>query len=229
MIKQAAPGIYRLALIQMVNVYLIEIDEGWMLVDTGHPGQERRLLRGIAKLSSQRGPLRHVVITHGHSDHIGNAAAVREATGATLWIHPADAPALVTGVGNQALMPEGAASGPFMSGGVRPAPADGELADGLALPFAPEWQVYHVPGHTPGQCCFYDAGRRVLIVGDSLMHWLGRLSEPFRAATVDPKQNLAGVRRLAQLDIEWVLFGHGPPLHQPAGAALRAWLADRDS
>lgn len=228
--KTVAKGIHWLVLSQMVNVYLVEIDGGLMLVDTGFVRGARRLLRAIRSLAAGSGPLRHVVITHAHSDHTYNAAAVREATGATIWMHPADADALVTGAGNEAVMPPSRSSfGGLMPGRVPPAPVDGELVDGQPLPFAPDWRVIHTPGHTPGQCCFFHAGQRVLITGDSVMHWFGRLSQPFAAATVDMEQNLAGLRALADLDIEIALFGHGRPLRAGAGHALQAWLAALDA
>jgi glyoxylase-like metal-dependent hydrolase (beta-lactamase superfamily II) len=222
------PGIYRLSLYSMVNVYLVTIPDGLMLVDAGMGWQASRILRAVDELALQTGPLRHVVITHGHSDHIGGAAVIQERTGAQIWMHPADARALSEGEGNRAVAPErqGLLSR-MMAGGVRAAEVAGELADGMRLPFAPAWRVIHTPGHTPGQCCFYHEEQRALITGDSVMNWFGRLSMPFAAATVDMAQNVEGVRRVAELDTEVVLFGHGPPLHVEAGARLKSLVADQ--
>lgn len=47
------------------------------MVDTGIPGSEGDLSAAFAELGYQRGDLRRVIITHGHEDHAGAAAAVR--------------------------------------------------------------------------------------------------------------------------------------------------------
>jgi glyoxylase-like metal-dependent hydrolase (beta-lactamase superfamily II) len=110
--------------------------------------------------------------------------------------------------------------------GVRAAEVAGELADGMTLPFAPGWQVYHTPGHTAGHCCFYNQEQRTLITGDSVMHWFGWLTMPFAMATVDTGQNAAHVQRLAELELDLVLFGHGPPLQSEVEAQLGRLVAD---
>jgi glyoxylase-like metal-dependent hydrolase (beta-lactamase superfamily II) len=225
--EEVKPGIYRVPLLSMVNVYLVVIPDGLMLVDTGMAWQAGRILQAVDKLAEETGPLRQVVITHGHSDHIGGAGRIQERTGAQIWMHPADARALREGEGNRAVLPEtGGLIGRMMGGGVQAAAVAGDLADGMGLPFAPAWTVIHTPGHTPGQCCFHNEDQGVLITGDSVMHWFGRLSMPFAMATVDMAQNAEAVRQLAELDYDVVLFGHGPPLRSEAGARLRSLAAD---
>jgi glyoxylase-like metal-dependent hydrolase (beta-lactamase superfamily II) len=49
------------------------------------------------------------------------------------------------------------------------------------------------------------------------------LHEPPRILTRDPRRNRESARRLAALEPELALFGHGPPLHDPA--ALTAFVA----
>ena len=221
-------GIVWLSLYAMVNTYLVVIPDGLMLVDTGYSWQAGRILRAVDELAKQNGPLRHVVITHGHNDHIGSAAAIRERTGAQIWMHPADARALTEGEGNRAVSPaDGGLLSRLMAGRVRATEVGGTLVDGMTLPFAPAWQAIHAPGHTPGECCFHNQEQGVLITGDSMMHWFGRLSMPFAMATVDMGQNVAAVRRVAELDTDLVLFGHGPPLRSEGGSRLRRWVADQ--
>jgi glyoxylase-like metal-dependent hydrolase (beta-lactamase superfamily II) len=222
-------GLYRLSLYSAVNVYLVEIPQGLMLVDTGYSWQAGRILKAVEDVTARAGPLRHVVITHGHNDHIGGAAAIQARTAAKIWMHPADAKALREGAGNRAVAPgEGGRLLRMMGGGVRAAEVTGELVDGMRFPFAPAWVVVHTPGHTPGQCCFYNEEKGVLIAGDSAMHWFGRLSMPFAMATVNMAQNAEGVRRVAELDPDVVLFGHGPPLRTEAGERLKALVANRE-
>ncbi|HEY1012017.1 MAG TPA: MBL fold metallo-hydrolase [Herpetosiphonaceae bacterium] len=69
----------------------------------------------------------HILITHAHGDHVGAVEAVRAATGAPVWIHPAELPALA------------------------PISHDRELADGLELDWAGHRiRAVRTPGHTPG-------------------------------------------------------------------------------
>lgn len=226
--REVVSGLFWVSLHSMVNVYLAEIPDGLMLVDTGYGWQAGQIMRAVNALAEEKGPLRHVVITHGHSDHVGGAAEIHERTGAGIWMHPADARALTAGEGNRAVSPAGGGLVfLMMSGGVQAAEVAGELADHMVLPFAPAWEVVYTPGHTPGGCCLYHQAAGVLIIGDLLMHWLGRLSMPFAMVTVDRRQNAHHVRRVAELDFHTVLFGHGPPLRRNAKAQVRRLVGDQ--
>ncbi|MBN1319164.1 MAG: MBL fold metallo-hydrolase, partial [Anaerolineales bacterium] len=68
--NEIIPGVYRLSL-GMVNVYLIEIDGGLWLVDTGTRGHGRRIVKAVNELAGKSGPLKHIAITHEHADHTG--------------------------------------------------------------------------------------------------------------------------------------------------------------
>src|SRR2546430_16408590 len=64
-----------------VHAYLLRGDDGWTLVDTGLGLPDARE-RWQAELGRLEGPVRRIVITHFHPDHIGAAADVAELTGA---------------------------------------------------------------------------------------------------------------------------------------------------
>ena len=80
----------------------------------------------------------HILITHGHSDHVGAAGALQKATGASLHAGPADKVP-----GAQAL-------------------DDGQVFCLGSL----QLTALHTPGHSPGHFCFLGDGR--LITGDLL-------------------------------------------------------------
>jgi glyoxylase-like metal-dependent hydrolase (beta-lactamase superfamily II) len=235
-VQEIIPGVYWLSLSRMASVYLIGTSGGLMLVDTGFRWQTGRILKAVQALKAQHGPLAHIVITHGHSDHIGGAALIRERTGAQIWMHPADAGALTSGEGDRYTFPDAPVLiRRLIPSRVRPASVDGDLADGEYLPFTigerssqcpPAWQVRHTPGHTAGQCCLYSPRGGILVLGDAAMRWFGRLPLPFRLVTVDMARHLESFRQLCQLEFETALFGHGPPILTGARAALSALIRD---
>jgi hydroxyacylglutathione hydrolase len=109
------------------------------------------------------------VNTHGHLDHIAGNRVVKDHTGASLAIHPADVPYL------RSLPAQGMAFGYD----VEPSPEpDIALVEGVALRFdGIEIEVIHTPGHTPGGTCL-KFGRR-MIVGDTLFQGsVGRTDLP---------------------------------------------------
>lgn len=70
------------------NVFLLETDSSLFMIDAGYPGYTDKILKKINELHKK---LKLIIITHGHFDHYGCAAAVNRATGAPIAIHEFDA------------------------------------------------------------------------------------------------------------------------------------------
>ena len=87
-VKAILPGLYMLP--GMVNVYLIAEPDGYVLIDTGFPKSAEKILKGIETVGVAPGQIRHIILTHGHPDHIGSAAALKKATGATVYARSRD-------------------------------------------------------------------------------------------------------------------------------------------
>ncbi|MCL4516408.1 MAG: MBL fold metallo-hydrolase [Firmicutes bacterium] len=134
------------------NCYLIGCEEtrAAAVIDPG--GEPSEVLAEIKRLGLT---LRCVINTHGHVDHIAGNRAVKEATGAEILIHAADAPMLTNSRLNLSSFLEdeaGLLAGP---------PADRELLDDEVIEVGHlSIQVRHTPGHTPGGIC--------LLAGDAL-------------------------------------------------------------
>jgi glyoxylase-like metal-dependent hydrolase (beta-lactamase superfamily II) len=93
--------------------------------------------------------VRGIVLTHGHNDHINAAVPLRDAVDAPIWLHDADS--MLWDV----VWPDDS--------------PDRQLAEGGSFQVAGhELGVMHTPGHSPGCCCFYDAGSEVVFTGDTL-------------------------------------------------------------
>jgi glyoxylase-like metal-dependent hydrolase (beta-lactamase superfamily II) len=90
-VDEIAQSVYRVPAYH-ANTYLVEADNGLVLVDTGLPGSEKRILSAIAKLGKKPNDVKLVLLTHRHLDHIGSAAALKKETSATLVSHPFEKP-----------------------------------------------------------------------------------------------------------------------------------------
>ena len=155
---------------------------GSVVVDPG-PLDEGHLAR-----VAEHGPVRLIVLTHGHLDHSEGAARLHELTGAPVLARDR---ALCIGIEP---MREGKAS-----------PVDGV-----------EWLTVLTPGHSSDSVCLVLPADRALLTGDTVLgrgttvvaHPDGRLGE-----YLDSLQRL---RDLADTDIDVLLPGHGPVLDSPA-------------
>lgn len=75
-VTQLSDHIYRLGtwFIIPFNVWVVVEDDGVVLVDTGIPSMGKNILRFIDGLG--KGPLKKILLTHGHSDHVGSIPAI---------------------------------------------------------------------------------------------------------------------------------------------------------
>jgi hydroxyacylglutathione hydrolase len=151
----------------------------------------------VDELEARDWTLKLIVSTHGHWDHIGDNAAVAEATGAQIAVHPLDRDRLVHPTPLWA---------PF---DIPPSIPAVELAEGGVIRFGEiRLTVLHTPGHTEGSVCLQSTDDGLLFSGDTLFAggW-GRIDLPGGSA----EQIVASLGRLAELEpIVAVLPGHGP-------------------
>ncbi|MDA1095841.1 MAG: MBL fold metallo-hydrolase [Chloroflexi bacterium] len=125
--------------------------------------------------------VKHILITHRHSDHWGALADVASATGAVVAAHPDDASALPVAVGLA-------------------------LRDGDTLRFGSSpLRILHTPGHTEGSCCFVTGGH--VFTGDTLFPGgPGHSTDP--SALLQSIESIT--RKLFVLPPETVVYpGHG--------------------
>lgn len=171
-----------------------EVSRQTMIVDPGDDAS--RLLKTVDELQLS---VSHILLTHGHFDHILALAALKRATNALVCIHALDADMLLSA--DQCLLGHFYAS----SEGFVPVKADivwngGETlyAAGTAI------TVHHTPGHTPGSVC-YDTGS-VLFSGDTLFaSSCGRCDLPGG----NTKQMLASLLYLSDLPGDRIVYpGH---------------------
>src|SRR5215831_13441589 len=90
---ELAPGIHRIDL-GASSAYLVVDEAGLALVDTGLPGSSKKILALIAAQGRRPEEITRIILTHQHPDHIGGAADLVLASGAEVWAHPLDTPAI---------------------------------------------------------------------------------------------------------------------------------------
>ncbi len=213
--------------LKSVNVHLVELDEGFMLIDSGVATKEcfQVLESALAERGVKWPDVRTLLLTHYHPDHIGLSWKILELTGARLVMHRADA-AYLEELARLDGLPWYAQT--MRIGGVPPDLAAGmesalrgnrpafrthhphqilEGGETLAVR-AGTFEVIWTPGHTPGHVCLYSPEQRVLISGD---HVLEKIT-PNIAWHPDHDmlaKYLASLELLLPYDIDIVIPSHG--------------------
>lgn len=86
-----APGIHRIGDQSIVNSYLLEDAGEVTIIDAGVPGHYRDMPRELALMGRTVDDVRALLLTHGHSDHIGFAERLRRQQQVPVSVHEADA------------------------------------------------------------------------------------------------------------------------------------------
>jgi glyoxylase-like metal-dependent hydrolase (beta-lactamase superfamily II) len=219
-----APHLHRLGN-DIVAAYLIDTPEGITLVDAGLPGHWSDLQKELASLGKQTSDIKGLILTHGDSDHIGFAERLREEAGVPVYVHAADAVRARTGekpktpMGRLHLGPTvGFFAYSLRKKGYRTTYLEEveEVADGDVLPLPGAPVVISMPGHSPGSIAVHVPVADAVFVGDALTtrHVLtGRPGPQPAPFTDDPAEAAGSLDRLAELQVSWVLPGHGTPWH----------------
>ncbi len=226
-------GIHRVGGSSIVNSYLVEEGGEVTIVDAGVAGQWRGLASELAAMGRTLDDVRAIVLTHGHSDHIGFAERARRERGWPVSVHEADA-ALARGE-----IPNPAKNGPvrvgpmlsflwwtLLRGGLRTTHL-GEVStfgDGATLDVPGSPRVILAPGHTPGSAALHFAQHDALLAGDALCTLAvttgarGPRIAPFAADAEQARDSLA---RLSGVPARLVLPGHGDPFDGGVDEAIR--------
>ncbi len=199
------------------------------MVDAGFPIDLIPIRGALHELGAEPGDLDMIIATHYHGDHVGTIARLKRENGLKAAIHSADA---VYASGDE----------PYERFKYRPSRLlfyrslyplfryrhfhpDLLLEEGMVLPPLGGLEVLHTPGHSRGSICLYSRGRGLLFTGDLVRNERGVLEGPPPRFTPDPESAATSLERLAGLEFELLLPGHGDPVTRGAGKRFRRELA----
>jgi glyoxylase-like metal-dependent hydrolase (beta-lactamase superfamily II) len=190
-----------------------------VVVDPG--GDVERIREAIA---GQGVKVERILLTHGHIDHAGGAAALREGLSAEGAPVPIEGPDERDRFLLDGLERQGQAYG---IAGVRNVLPDRWLAQGDAVDIGGHtFQVLHCPGHTPGHLVFFSEAQRFALVGDVLFKGsVGRSDFP----RGDQQQLIRSIttRLWPMGDQTAFVPGHGPMSTFGHERATNPFVADR--
>lgn len=223
--KKVLDKLYIIDGIGSANVFLVEEDDGFTLIDTGIFMQTDKLITRIEAGGFSISALKTILLTHCHCDHIGGAAVLVKQTGAKVAAHEGDIPYIL----QQAVI-----DGPYHGMMVEEQKymrqfhcvvqaVDRKLRDGDVLDLLGGLQVIHVPGHTPGSVAFYQKEQRIMFFSDVIRNneknglTVG-IPEKFN---IDTPQTHADAKKLLSYPIDYALFSHGAPILGNADKVLK--------
>ncbi|WP_160036915.1 MBL fold metallo-hydrolase [Paenibacillus sp. An7] len=206
-----------------VNCYFVEENDDLTLIDAGMPFSFKGIVHMAAKIGK---PIRRIVLTHAHEDHVGALDALRkEFPDVIVYISGRDAPLLG---GDTSLLPT-EPNVPIRGSVPRKVTtkADVFLRDGDRIK---SLLAVDAPGHTPGSMAFLDTRNNILIAGDAFqtrggVAVSGKLKPwfPFPAmATWHKPTALESAKKLCDLRPSVLAVGHGIMLENPLAAMIKA-------
>lgn len=198
-----------------VNVYALADEDGWTLVDTGFDtGKTRKLWQELLEGPLSARPVRRVLVTHHHPDHIGLAGWFQSEYGAellttrTAWLmarmlvlDEQDSPlpetlAFWRGAGmDPEIYAQRVAERPFnFADVVAPLPLGfRRLVEGQTLRLAGrDWVVHMGHGHAPEHATLWDTRGELVIGGDQLL------------ATISPNLGVYATEPMADPVADWM-------------------------
>jgi glyoxylase-like metal-dependent hydrolase (beta-lactamase superfamily II) len=220
-ISQDAEHLFRLSRMRLVNCFLVVEDDGLTLVDAGLYGSAQAILAAAAQRNS---PIRRIVLTHAHIDHVGSLDALcKLLPQAEVFFGTREAQLLS---GDLSLLP--GESGKPLFGFIHvDTRATRLLEDGDRVG---SLLAVSSPGHTPGHISFLDTRDGSLIAGDAFTTQMGvvaagafKLLFPFPAIfSWNRELAVESARKLRKLNPTRLASGHGPTIGAPLAAMDQA-------
>jgi glyoxylase-like metal-dependent hydrolase (beta-lactamase superfamily II) len=236
---ELAAGLYQLTIplpfrLNHVHVYLVEADDGFILIDTGvnTSAAFSCLKRKLDDIGLDFHAITQVVITHFHSDHCGQAARIRDLGSAQIAMGDAER-TIWEGVQNglddqrpqhflsHGLPPEQAkehgAVLPYLKSLSTPFDIDLRIGHGHTLVAKQRrFEAFITPGHTPGHVCLLLPEEKIMFSGDHILQKITPNIGWHPYSGPDPLGDyLQSLRVTLGLGATQLLPSHGPLVEEP--------------
>jgi hydroxyacylglutathione hydrolase len=203
--------------LRLSNVYVIDAKRP-ILIDSGTVGDLHDLEQALKDQGVWPSQVALVVLTHGHADHAGLAADIRDESGAAIWMGAGDLPLARAGE-NDVLSPTSVVAAsvkPFITSVYRDFEPDVAVTSPMSLaPYGIDGEVVPMPGHTKGSLVVI-LGNHTAFVGDMMMGGLGGLLFPTSPREhlyqADREANRRNLESLVKRGIVTFYLGHGGPV-----------------
>ncbi len=236
---EVIPGIHQARLpipdnpLEYTNVYLVQGDSGYLLIDAGWNSEEalQVLKNQMNEIGADLKDISQIVVTHAHGDHYGLAGKLRQLSRAKIALHYLEKDLIasqnIQDIDAGKLLQQ--MSQWFLSNGV-PTDESPQLhmwtwrRAGFAPPAIPDitlrggetiaagvfsLQVVWTPGHSPGHICLYEPTQKILFSGDNVLPGITPNISLQPHSTTNPLGNfLNSLNLVKQLAVNLVLPAH---------------------
>ena len=202
----------------VANPYLIINPEGLILIDTGLPKSDKKILEYVTSLGYDIGDIKEIIITHADGDHVGGLVAIKAGSGGQVFASEIEAKAIAEGVQSRPLKLSGVQKLLFSAARVffkaAPAKVDQIVINEEIIPVMGGLRVVDTPGHTPGHISLYAEEQGILFCGDSLRCPDGQIKVSKGVNTWDEEQAWQSAKLQAGLGARIVCPGHGDVVNE---------------
>ncbi|MDM5349607.1 MBL fold metallo-hydrolase [Lysinibacillus sp. fkY74-1] len=227
---EVVPDLYQYT-IQIVNIVLYgdPNTKEFVLIDAGMPKSAEEIISVVEERFGSNAQPKAIILTHGHFDHVGGIIELIKRWNIPVYAHALEIPYL-TGTQDYPVADPAVSSGlvakmsPIfpneainLGENIQAIPSDG------SVPFMPDFQWIHTPGHTSGHISLYREKDKVLIVGDAfvtvkqeslykVITQTKEISGPPRYLTTNWQAARKSVEKLEALKPSVAITGHGLPM-----------------